>query len=641
MALGGTRMPISFSTELPISGGPNLAQKAPIFIINSSLSEASIYYYQNNNSWVNSINLNPGQSANTLVANNIFKIVTKNYTEYFTQPQYGIIQISDSELSFKSFPEIVYDTKNGIFDTYYGYGIIDAAKSLGVSISENLPVSSLNNSSNLNMIKAPSAWAAGITGKGITVAVLDGGLAKNTEYSNNIVNSYNVSTGNSDTSIDLNFYPYHGTGIAGIIAGSHSIIAGQDVIGVAPDVSLLDVKITNTGSGTTDDLTSKGIRWAVDHGANVISISQQSDRINTNTAVPDSIKYAFDHNVVVVICASNQSGYGPSGYSYSASYGTCIAVGNIDLSGGLFADSNKAGFTPLNFVDAPSVGYQPTSQGTYVYTGNGGTSFATPYVSGLAALIFQKYPGISAAEVIQKIISSASVPGFNPATATYAVLGTSGADALIADHASNYIMPGAGNDSVAGGSGNDVIIESSGDNYIRGNDGNDSITGGAAFDDINGNQGNDTALGNAGEDWVVGGKDNDSLSGGADYDLVYGNLGNDTCNGDDGNDIVRGGQGNDIVNGGAGNDYVSGDKGDDTMTGGAGADIFHSFGDAGIDRVTDFSLSQGDRVQLDPGTVFTLSQVGADTVINMTGGGQMTLVGVQLSTLPTGWIFGA
>ena len=77
------------------------------------------------------------------------------------------------------------------------------------------------------------------------------------------------------------------------------------------------------------------------------------------------------------------------------------------------------------------------------------------------------------------------------------------------------------------------------------------------------------------------------------------------------------------------------------MTAGAGADIFHSFGDAGIDRVTDFSLAQGDRVQLDPGTVFTLSQFGADTVINMTGGGQMTLVGIQLSALTPGWIFGA
>ncbi len=200
---------------------------------------------------------------------------------------------------------------------------------------------------------------------------------------------------------------------------------------------------------------------------------------------------------------------------------------------------------------------------------------------------------------------------------------------------------GAGNDQVFGDSGNDIIVDVSGTNYLRGEDGNDSIAGGTGFDDAHGNAGDDTVSTGAGEDYCVGGKDNDILSGGADYDLVYGNLGNDTCSGDDGNDIIRGGQGNDVVVGGNGDDYVSGDKGDDTMTGGAGADMFHTFGDAGIDRVTDFNLAQGDRVQLDPGTVFTVSQSGADTVINMTGGGQMILVGVQMSTLTGSWIFGA
>ena len=149
--------------------------------------------------------------------------------------------------------------------------------------------------------------------------------------------------------------------------------------------------------------------------------------------------------------------------------------------------------------------------------------------------------------------------------------------------------------------------------------------------------GDDPCAGGAG-----GGGDSDaSLVGSAGQNLVYGNLGNDTCDGGAGNDIVRGGQDNDSLTGGAGDDFVSGDKGDDTVSGGAGADIFHTFGDAGIDRVLDFSLAQGDRVQLDPGTQYTVSQVGADTVINMTGGGQMILVGVSMSTLTGSWIFGA
>ncbi len=210
--------------------------------------------------------------------------------------------------------------------------------------------------------------------------------------------------------------------------------------------------------------------------------------------------------------------------------------------------------------------------------------------------------------------------------------GTAAADGLMGDN---------DGETMSGGAGDDVIFGGGGTNYLRGDDGADTIVGGRGFDDINGNMGNDSCLSGGGNDWVVGGKDNDTLVGSDGDNLVYGNLGADSCDGGGGNDIVRGGQDNDVVQGGAGDDFVSGDKGDDTMTGGAGADVFHTFGDAGLDRVTDFSLAQGDRVQLDPGTQFTVAQMGADTVITMVGGGQMILVGVQMSTLTPGWIFGA
>ena len=220
--------------------------------------------------------------------------------------------------------------------------------------------------------------------------------------------------------------------------------------------------------------------------------------------------------------------------------------------------------------------------------------------------------------------------------------GNGGGDNLFGGSGNDSLDGGAGDDRIFGGLGADTIVDDSGaSNYLRGDEGNDLLQGGSGFHDINGNMGNDTVNAGSGDSWAVGGRDNDSLSGGAGQNLVYGNLGNDTCDGGGGNDTLRGGQDSDVVLGGDGADFVSGDKGDDTMSGGAGADIFHTFGDAGVDRVLDFSLADGDRIQVDPGTQFTTSQIGADTVISMTGGGQMTLVGVTLSTLSAAWIFGA
>jgi Ca2+-binding RTX toxin-like protein len=204
----------------------------------------------------------------------------------------------------------------------------------------------------------------------------------------------------------------------------------------------------------------------------------------------------------------------------------------------------------------------------------------------------------------------------------------------------NDLMLGGGTrSSFFGGDGNDTLDARAGDaNYLRGEAGDDSVQGAAGFDDINGNMGNDTAHGGAGDDWVVGGKDDDLLFGDGGDDLVYGNMGADTVSGGDGADTVRGGQDDDVVSGGAGDDYLSGDLGNDTVTGGTGADVFHGSQNAGIDRVLDFRLSEGDRVVLDAGTTYQLSQVGADTVIDMGGAHRMILVGVSMNTLSAGWI---
>ncbi|MET0272055.1 MAG: hypothetical protein ABW360_03610, partial [Phenylobacterium sp.] len=136
---------------------------------------------------------------------------------------------------------------------------------------------------------------------------------------------------------------------------------------------------------------------------------------------------------------------------------------------------------------------------------------------------------------------------------------------------------------------------------------------------------------------VEGGPGPDVLTGTEADDRLYGRRGDDRLDGGRGADLLRGGQGNDTADGGDGPDWLSGDLGDDTLTGGRGADVFHSFAGAGLDRVTDFSLSDADRVELDPGAAYTVRQEGADTVIEMAGT-RIVLVGVTAADLPRGAI---
>lgn len=195
--------------------------------------------------------------------------------------------------------------------------------------------------------------------------------------------------------------------------------------------------------------------------------------------------------------------------------------------------------------------------------------------------------------------------------------------------APDTLIGGAGDDRIGGGGGKDVL---------RGGEGSDLMSGGDEFDDMHGNQGADTLAGDAGDDWVVGGKDADRLYGGDGNDVVLGNIGDDLCDGGAGDDVIRGGQDSDQLFGWSGRDWLSGDRGSDTISGGSGADTFHFFADAGLDHVSDFNAGEGDRVQLLPGTAYTVAQVGGDTVITVAGG-QMVLAGVWLGALPPGWIF--
>ncbi len=207
--------------------------------------------------------------------------------------------------------------------------------------------------------------------------------------------------------------------------------------------------------------------------------------------------------------------------------------------------------------------------------------------------------------------------------------GGSAADSITGNDVANNLSGGAGNDTLIGGAGDD---------YLRGDDGDDNILGGTGFDDINGNRGDDTAHGGEGHDWVVGGQGDDLLLGENGNDIVYGNLGADTLFGGAGDDWIRGGQGDDTLYGEAGADFLSGDRGNDIINGGAGADRFNLIVGAGIDRITDFSSAEGDRVTIEGGAVYTLSFVGGETIISTNNGDMMILNGVGSADALGNWL---
>lgn len=168
----------------------------------------------------------------------------------------------------------------------------------------------------------------------------------------------------------------HGTHVAGIAAAETNNATG--IAGMAPNTKVLAVRVLDaSGSGTLDDIAS-GIRYAADNGAEVINMSLGC---NCHTvALEDAVNYAWNKGVVVVAAAGND---GVSTTFEPASYTNVIAVGAVD------SRDRKASFSNWGtWVDvvAPGVQIASTYPGNqYVYMD--GTSMASPFVAGLAALL--------------------------------------------------------------------------------------------------------------------------------------------------------------------------------------------------------------------------------------------------------------
>lgn len=419
---------------------------------NTSDKPVSLYWIDRSGADVHYGDLQPGQTwISDTSSSHAWKLVAADGKGVkFTPSTPGLVSFGNGGAAvFTDYSEQVSHTPLGDWSTAQGYGLIDAARSLGIEdLGYSLSMNGQNNHAALNLINAPSAWAAGFTGKGVKVAVIDAGMAMHDEIGGRVVGGIDLFERDNDPSPRPGMYDDHALGVGAIIAGSHAPRGGRDTKGVAPDASLLNVRI---GDGNNNIATvAEGIRWAADNGARVISVPLGSGNLESAQVEVDAIHYAFARGSVVVIAGGNSGNHGPTGPALVAQSGKAIAVGNLDaLAATPFLSSNQPGATPFPWVMAASSGYLPKPDGGYGYHADGGTSFAGPYVAGLAALLFQQDPDASAGEIIARILQGARI-GENEATAGLdrGLAGTAGADRLLLADGVTEVDGGAGIDTV-------------------------------------------------------------------------------------------------------------------------------------------------------------------------------------------------
>ena len=253
------------------------------------------------------------------------------------------------------------------------------------------------------------AWAV-TEGKGVTIAVIDTGIdGTHPDLTGAVVGGTDFSThgsSNGQTPVGTEGSS-HGTMVASLAAGRGRGTAG--VIGAAPAASLLAISLgfDDADGPSSDDQIADAVRWAVDNGADVINMSLTRNTLEWPTSWDEAFLYAAEKDVVVVAAAGNR-GSGTSQVGAPATMPGVLTVGGVDRTGGASWDASSQGITIG--VSAPSeqlVGATPG--GGYVLWD--GTSGATPIVSGIVALVRATHPELSAANVIERLISTATPAG--------------------------------------------------------------------------------------------------------------------------------------------------------------------------------------------------------------------------------------
>lgn len=259
----------------------------------------------------------------------------------------------------------------------------------------NDPAYAGSQASYLNAIGIPAAWDRTTGSEEVVVAVLDSGVdGGHPDLAGRLVPGRNVVAGNDDTTDHAG----HGTNMAGIIGAATN--NGLGMAGVAWAAKIMPVKVAKPSGTATDVDLAAGMVWAVDHGADVISISFSAP-IKDQTALQRGVDYATVRDVLVVAAAGNSGSGVPE---FPAACRGVVAVGATDAAGRRTPFSNYGGWVDVNAPGVELVSTTPNSAG---FTKVSGTSAATALVAGIAVLLRATYREASQADIADRLRRSA------------------------------------------------------------------------------------------------------------------------------------------------------------------------------------------------------------------------------------------
>ncbi|MFE7853333.1 S8 family serine peptidase [Streptomyces sp. NPDC057403] len=271
-------------------------------------------------------------------------------------------------------------------------------------------------------IGAPVAWAAGYTGKGVKVAVLDTGV----DTTHPDLKSQVVASKNFSAAADATDHFGHGTHVASIVAGTGAKSGGK-YKGVAPDAEILNGKVLDdTGSGDDSGILA-GMEWAAAQGASVINLSLGGyDTPEIDPLEAEVNKLSAEKGVLFAIAAGNE---GPHSIGSPGSADAALTVGAVDKKDKLADFSStgpRAGDGAIKpDVTAPGVDITAAAaKGSVIdkevgekpegYLTISGTSMATPHVAGAAAILKQEHPDWGYAELKGALTGSAKGGNYTP-----------------------------------------------------------------------------------------------------------------------------------------------------------------------------------------------------------------------------------